>query len=220
MTEREAIKARHSVRAYTKRPIDGEVLETIEQEIRSINERSGLRITLCRNEPKAMTGLLAHYGAFENAENYFALIGPDTDDLFVRCGYWGERLVLLAETLGLNTCWVAGSYKKAKVRTLLRDGERLAAIITVGYGAKPGTPHCSKTYEQVTKTSGPVPEWFRAGVEAALLAPTAINQQKFRIDLRDGEPSVKALMGPFAKIDAGIVQYHFEIGSGRTIPIE
>ena len=220
MTIQEAIKARHSVRAYTKRPIDGEVLETLEQEIRSINERSGLRITLCRNEPKAMTGLLAHYGAFENAENYFALIGPDEDDLFERCGYWGERLVLLSETLGLNTCWVAGSYKKSTVKAMLRDGERLAAIITVGYGAKPGKPHRSKTYEQVTETSGPVPDWFRAGVEAALSAPTAINQQKFRVILRDGEPSLRALRGPYAKIDVGIVQYHFEIGSGRTIPIE
>lgn len=220
MTIQEAIKARHSVRAYTKRPIDGEVLETLEQEIRSINERSGLRITLCRNEPKAMTCLLAHYGAFENAENYFALIGPDEDDLFERCGYWGERLVLLSETLGLNTCWVAGSYKKSTVKAMLRDGERLAAIITVGYGAKPRKPHRSKTYEQLTETSGPVPDWFRAGVEAALSAPTAINQQKFRVILRDGEPSLRALRGPYAKIDVGIVQYHFEIGSGRTIPIE
>lgn len=219
MTIQEAIKARHSVRAYTKRPIDGVILETLEREIQTINAQSGLNIRLCVNEPKAMTGLLAHYGAFENAENYFALIGPDGDDLFERCGYWGERLVLLSETLGLSTCWVAGSYKKSAVKAMLKDGERLAAIITVGYGAKPGKPHRSKTYEQVTETSCPVPDWFRKGVEAALLAPTAINQQKFRIILRDGEPSLKALRGPYARIDAGIVQYHFEIGAGRPIRI-
>ena len=220
MTISEAIKARHSVRSYTRRPIDGEILETLENEIQAINESSGLAIRLCLNEPKAMTGLLAHYGAFENAVNYFALIGPDAEDLYERCGYWGERLVLLAETLGLNTCWVAGSYQKSKVRALLRDGERLAAIITVGYGAKPGRPHRSKTYEQVTETVGPVSETFRAGVEAALLAPTAINQQRFRFTLRDGKASVRALRGPYARIDVGIVQYHYEVATGEKIPIE
>ena len=220
MTESEAIKARHSVRQYTRRPIDGEILEALENEIRSINERSGLSIRLVLNDPNAVKGLWASYGAFENADNYFALAGPDTDDLYPLCGYWGERLVLLAETLGLSTCWIAGSYKKGKVRERLNGGEKLAAIISVGYAAKPGKPHRSKTYEQVTETVGPVPDWFFAGVEAALLAPTAINQQKFRILLRDGQPALQVLTGPYAKIDAGIVQYHFEVASGRPIPIE
>ena len=220
MTISEAIKARHSVRSYTRRPIDGEILETLENEIQAINESSGLAIRLCLNEPKAMTGLLAHYGAFENAVNYFAMIGPDEEDLFERCGYFGERLVLLAQMLGLNTCWVAGSYKKSTVKALLNDGERLAAIITVGYGAKPGSAHRSKMYEQVTETVGPVSDRFRAGVEAALLAPTAINQQRFRFILRDGQASVHALRGPYARIDVGIVQYHYEVATGEKIPIE
>ena len=220
MTEQEAIRARHSVRAYTKRPIDGEILNLLENEIRAVNERSGLSIRLVLNDPNAVKGLWASYGAFENADNYLMLAGPDTDELFPLCGYWGERLVLLAETLGLSTCWIAGSYKKKNVKKLLNDGEALAAIVSIGYAAKPGKPHRSKTYEQVTETVGPVPDWFFAGVEAALSAPTALNQQRFRITLRDGEPSIRALAGPYARIDVGIVQYHFEIASGRTIPIE
>ncbi len=220
MTIMEAIKTRHSVRAYTKRPIDGAVLDALQCEIDECNRLSGLSMRLVLNEPKAFRTILAHYGKFENAINYIALIGRDGEDLQELCGYWGERLVLFAETIGLNTCWVAGSYKKSEVRGLLSDGESLAAVISIGYGAKPGRPHRSKPFERVTETEGLVPQWFRDGVEAALLAPTAINQQQFRFIL-DGKGNVqaKALFGPYAKIDLGIVKYHFEIASGRKLVI-
>ena len=219
MTIQQALQARHSVRAYTKQPIEGEVLAAMEAEIARCNEQSGLSMRLCLNDPHAIKGLWA-YGAFENADNYIVLAGPDTDELYRLCGYWGERLVLFAETLGLNTCWIAGSYKKGRVKKRLRDGETLAAIISIGYAAKPGKPHKSKTFDQVTEVTGEVPDWFKNGVEAALLAPTAINQQRFRFVLRNGKASLKALSGPYALIDAGIVQYHFEIGAKRPIGIE
>lgn len=220
MTIREAIDARHSVRAYTMRPIDGEILKALEEEIAACNAESGLDFRLVRNDPNAVKGLWASYGAFENADNYIALAGPDTDDLHRLCGYFGERVVLFAETLGLSTCWIAGSYKKKNVKKLLNDGEALAAIISIGYAQKPGKPHKSKTYEQVTETTGPVPDWFRKGVEAARKAPTAINQQRFRFTLKDGKATVRALPGPYAKIDLGIVQYHFEVGAGQPIEAE
>ncbi len=220
MTILEAIDARHSVRAYTKRPIDGAVLDALQAEIDVCNRESRLSMRLVLNEPKAFSTLLAHYGKFENAINYIALIGRDGADFQELCGYWGERLVLYAETIGLNTCWVAGSYKKSEVKGLLQDGESLAAVISIGYGAKPGHAHRSKTFRQVTETKGLVPQWFRDGVEAALKAPTAINQQQFRF-ISDGEGNVqaKALLGPYAKIDLGIVKYHFELASGRKLII-
>ena len=219
MTIREAIDARHSVRQYTKRPIDGEVLTALEREIARCNEESGLNVRLFLNEPNAVKGLWASYGAFENADNYIALAGPDTDDLYRLCGYFGEHLVLVAETLGLSTCWIAGSYKKGRVKKLLNEGETLAAIISIGYAAKPGKPHRSKSFSEVTDVSGDVPDWFKEGVEAALLAPTAINQQRFCFSLRDGKSFVKALSGPYTLIDLGIVQYHFEIGAGRPVEV-
>lgn len=219
MTILEAIGARHSVRSYTKRPIDGAVADALQTEIDACNRESGLHIRLVLNEPRAITGLLAHYGRFENAVNYIALCGKDEEDLYEKCGYWGERLVLFAETLGLNSCWIAGSYKKSEVKGMLRDGECLAAIISIGYGAKPGHAHRSKSFRQVTETKGLVPEWFRAGVEAALLAPTAINQQRFCFVLNEEDVQVKALRGPFSKIDLGIVKYHFELASGRKLTV-
>lgn len=219
MTIREAIDARHSVRAYTKRPIDGGILKALEEEIKACNAESGLNIRLRLNDPSAIKGLWA-YGSFENADNYIVLAGADTDDLFRLSGYFGERIVLFAETLGLSTCWIAGSYKKGRVKKLLDDGETLAAIISIGYAARPGKPHKSKSFEQVTEIEGTAPDWFVSGVEAALLAPTAINQQRFRFCWKDAKATVRPLSGPYSMIDLGIVQYHFEIGAGQPVEVE
>jgi hypothetical protein len=65
---------------------------------------------------------------------------------------------------------------------------------------------------------GSVPEWFLAGIAAAMLAPTAVNQQKFKFTLHDGNKvEAKALfsMMGYTNIDLGIVKYHFETGAGK-----
>ncbi len=50
-------------------------------------------------------------------------------------------------------------------------------------------------------------------MKAAMLAPTAINQQKFYFELLP-DNCVRAICksGPYAKMDLGIVKYHFEKG--------
>lgn len=66
--------------------------------------------------------------------------------------------------------------------------------------------------EQVT--SGDNPYWFKYGVEMALLALTAINQQKFEIILEEDETvTFKDKGGPYSKVDLGIVKYNFEVGA-------
>ena len=62
---------------------------------------------------------------------------------------------------------------------------------------------------------GDVPEWFKKCVEAALLAPTAVNQQKFFFSLDNGRVSARAGMGFYSKIDLGIAKCHFELGAGK-----
>ena len=50
----------------------------------------------------------------------------------------------------------------------------------------------------------------------ALLAPTAINQQKFAINLgADEAVEFVDKGGVLSQVDIGIVKYHFEVGSGR-----
>lgn len=213
----EAIKNRHSVRQYEDRPIDSEALRQLREEAEICNREGGLHIQLVTGEPKAFSGFMAHYGSFSGVTNYIALVGPKGADLEEKCGYYGQRLVLKAQQLGLNTCWVAMTYSKIPGAFQVDSGEKLTVVIALGYGKSQGVQHKSKAVEQVSNAGADTPDWFRAGVEAALLAPTAMNQQKFTLTYDDGQVTAKAGMGFYAKIDLGIVKYHFEIGSGRKI---
>ena len=124
--------------------------------------------------------------------------------------------MLKAQAMGLNTCWVALTFTKVKSAYTLDEGEKLAAVISLGHGATQGVPHKSKPMEEVAKADGPMPGWFRAGMEAVLLAPTAVNQQKFLFTLEaDGRVSAQPGHAFYVKMDLGIAKYHFEVGAGK-----
>ena len=224
MTLEEAIKTRHSVRAYKAQPLTEDIVKVLEKEIEEQNRQGHLHIQLVKNEPKAFQGKLAKYGKFSNVTNYLVMAGQKAEDLDERIGYYGEHLVLLAQTLGLNTCWVGLSYSKIPGTYVLEEGEVIKAYIAIGYGETLGVGHKIKTVEKVSNTSDITASWFREGVEAALLAPTAVNQQKFffeYVPARDNQPARVvakrnfSLVG-FTQMDLGIVKYHFEVGAGKN----
>lgn len=207
----QAIKLRHSVRSYNNTAIDNETVGKLQNVVEQCNADSGLHIQLITNEPKAFDSFMAHYGKFSGVTNYVALIGKKGMDEAI--GYYGEKIVLEAQMLGLNTCWVALTYKKIKNAFKVGKGEKLYCVLSIGYGATQGVDHKIKNYEDVSSTKN-APEWFINGVNSALLAPTAMNQQKFTIDYKAGKVIARALGGFYTKIDLGIVKYHFEIGAG------
>ena len=222
MTIQEAIEARHSVRAYNEQPLAAEVVKALEEKITELNREGHLHMQLILNEPKAFQGSLAKYGKFRGVNNYIVMAGQKADDLDERIGYYGEQLVLMAQTLGLNTCWVGLSYSKVPGTYVLEDGEKIACYIAVGYGETQGVGHKVKTVEQVSNASDTTPSWFKKGVEAALLAPTAVNQQKFSFEyvgMKDGHHQVRAKKGfsviGYTKTDLGIAKCHFEVGAGK-----
>lgn len=215
MNIKDAIESRHSVRSYLDKPIPQDLIIQLNQKIDELNQVSGLHIQLITNEPKAFDSFMAHYGKFSGVTNYIAMIGSKTADLEEKCGYYGEKLVLFAQQLGLNSCWVAMTYKKIKSAFVVSKGEKLCIVIALGYGATQGVPHQSKDIRKVSNADENSPKWFLDGVEAALLAPTAINQQKFYFSLNGNKVSVKSKTGFYTKIDIGIAKCHFEIGAGR-----
>ena len=211
----EAMERRHSVRRYLDRPIPSDVRARLQQEIDACNREGDLHLQLICDEPAAFTGAMARYGKFSGVRNYIAVAGRKAPDLDGRAGYYGERVVLLAQQLGLNTCWVALTFSKRRARFTLGEGEKLVLVIALGYGVTQGAPHNGKTLSQVTRCGGEMPDWFRRGAEYALLAPTAVNQQKFLLELTDdGSVRAEALRGPYAPLDLGIVKYHFEQAAG------
>ena len=222
MTLQEAIEVRHSVRAYKEQPLAEDVARRLEEEIAEVNQAGHLHVQLIQNEPKAFQGTLAKYGKFRNVTSYLVMAGVRAEDLDERIGYYGEQLVLLAQTLGLNTCWVGLSYRKIPDTYVLEEGEVIKAYISIGYGETQGVIRKSKTVEQVSNTSDITPSWFKRGVEAALLAPTAVNQQKFSFEylgMKDDRHQVRAKKGfslvGYTQMDLGIAKYHFEIGAGK-----
>lgn len=216
MDKLEAIKNRHSVRDYSEKEIEESKISKLQKEIDEINKSSGLSIKLVTNEPKAFGGLMAHYGKFKGVKNYIALIGKKSDNLDEKCGYYGEQLVISAQMLGLNTCWVALTVSKSRIKPLLEKGEKLVCVIALGYGNTQGVAHKSKSMEKLCKTSGKMPEWFKNGMESAMLAPTAMNQQQFLIELKEDESvQFHKLSGFYSKVDIGIVRYNFEVGANK-----
>lgn len=215
MQQFDLMKARHSVRQYTDRPIEKAALTALRTEIDECNKESGLHIQLVTNEPKAFDGFMAHYGHFSGVTDYIALIGKKGKDLEEKCGYYGERLVLCAQALGLNTCWVALTYSKVSTAYQINKGEKLTVVIALGYGKTQGAPHKTKSPTEVSNLGTDSPAWFKDGVTAALLAPTAMNQQKFFLTCAGSKVSATAGHGFYSKIDLGIVKYHFELGAGK-----
>ncbi len=216
MTLQEAIAARHSVRQYQEKPIEASIIERLNEEIDLCNREGNLHIQLVANEPKAFAGGMAKYGKFRGVSNYLAMVAPKGADESI--GYYGERLVLLAQTLGLNSCWVGLSFRKQPDQYTIADGEKLHCVIALGYGANQGVQHPMRPMEKFIKASLPLPDWFRRGMEAALLAPTAVNQQKFEFELiNDHTVATRArftLIG-YGKMDLGIAKYHFEVAAGK-----
>lgn len=211
----ETMQQRHSVRQYIDKPLSPAVIAALQEEIEACNRESALHIQLVANEPRAFDSFMAHYGKFSGVKNYIALVGKKGARLDELCGYYGERLVLKAQQLGLNSCWVAMTYKKIPGTFTLESDEKLTVVIALGYGETMGIPHKSKPAQDVSNVSDASPDWFKSGVEAALLAPTAMNQQKFTLTCNGNTVSAYAGRGFYTKLDLGIVKYHFELGAGK-----
>lgn len=206
------MKERHSVRQYLDKKIDGDVKTKLDTYVASINEESGLSMQIFYNEPNCFNSMLAHYGKFSNVKNYIAIVGKKEEQ--EKAGYYGEKLVLKCQELGLNTCWVALTHGKVNVQT--KPQQKLLILIALGYGTNTGVAHKSKPIKELCKEDA-YPEWFMKGMEAVSLAPTAMNQQKFLFEMKNGQVYAKALRGFYSKIDLGIVKYHFETITGHKV---
>lgn len=214
MTIKEAMEVRHTVRRYTDRPLSRETVSRLEERIAENNARYGLGMRLVTENTAAFQAALKLVLA-KGVRNYIVLAGNAGEE--ERLGYCGCDVMLYAQTLGLNTWWVGGTYSRRGVRrgADLAEDQRLAGIIAVGYGAAQGVPHRSKRPEDISSYCGGAPDWFTRGVEAVLLAPTALNKQAFQITGQGDTVKMTCDNGIFSGIDLGIGKYHFEEGAGR-----
>ena len=149
-----------------------------------------------------------------------AATDPGEIALQERVGYYGERLALRAVQLGLETSWAVLDDADTAEHPwwCLHPGEKIVWMLAFGHGARPGGRRRSKPLEELCRIPDgmAMPDWFRAGMEAAMLAPTSLSQQPFLFTLyEDGTVSAEATEGLFAHVGLGCAKYHFEVGAGR-----
>ncbi len=158
MDMKQAMKERHMVRKYTDEPIPEDIVEKLNHRVRENNEQYGLSIKLMTNDDSAVPGVIKLILA-KGVNNFFIMAGPDGADEL--CGYCGADLMLYAQTLGLNTWWVGGTYNRKGAQEKIEDAKPVG-IIAVGYGQTQGVPHKTKTAEQVSS------EKHHSGLRTAL----------------------------------------------------
>lgn len=212
MTLQEAMHERHMVRKYMDKPIEDELVQQINNRISKNNVKYSISMKLVTNNTSGFNALIKLILA-KGVKNFVILAGENQNGLDEKLGYCGTDIMLFAQTLGLNTWWVGGTFNR-NVRNIV-PGKKVIGIIAVGYGVTQGVPHKSKSYEDVAHYNGEAPSWFKAGVEAALLAPTALNKQDFTVEGNGEKVKIYCNNGSiFSGADLGIVKYHFELGAG------
>ena len=228
MTNMEAIDARFSCRAFVDEPLGEATLGKLQACVDELRKESGLRFVLVG--PSNGGGRLKLSGRmFTGAvSTYLALIGPDNNETRERFGYYGEKFVLYATTLGLGTCWVAGTFDRASVAVPLGEGEVIHDVIPVGHmPAK--QPFAQRTIRAGLRRrdkkpevlyQGPTalaeaPSWVQAGIQSVIKGPSAVNQQPvvFVQDERGLRATLPNIKRDVAYTDLGIAKLHFELGA-------
>ncbi|MBW3080775.1 nitroreductase family protein [Bifidobacterium saguinibicoloris] len=239
----DAVNIRTAVRAYDDEPIDDDMARQIDMTLDPLNLIGGLDLQLVRDQPKVFAEANAS-GHLTNAANYLAVVGPkDDEEARERAGFYTERAVLAATLRGLGTLWVAGSWDRAEAarHCRIRNSEELYLGVVIGHPehhvermAKSyeelaefqRTHRPTKTFEQFTagmsaEAREAAPAWFRAGVEAAMKAPSAMNRQPVTFTYDADDDTAAAHIDPaagdehWASNDLGIAKLHFQIGAGQ-----
>lgn len=213
MDFKEAMQKRHMVRKYTDKPLSDEIIAKINERIELNNKTYNLNMKLMINNSKGVSSIMKLIMA-RGVNNFIILAGDVSGNLDERLGYSGADIMLYAQTLGLNTWWVGGTFNRSVRRYV--DNKKVTGIIAIGYGQTQGVPHKSKKVEDVSKYEGTIiPPWFISGVDGALLAPTALNKQDFMLIGNGNRVKIECSNGIFTGSNVGLIKYHFELGAGK-----
>ena len=210
---KDAMRSRHTVRKYKDQVLPDDIRTGLENRVSDLNGRLGLAISLVSSDKDPLNTMGKFFLGGKGVKNFF-ILASESSKQDESLGYASADLMLFAQTLGLNTWWIGGTFNKKYIAGLAPD-KNVVGIVVVGYGEESGKPHKSKPEDKVSSYSGDAPEWFKKGIEAALLAPTALNRQQFNIAGDGNKVRLTYQDGFLGAVDKGIVKYHFELGAGK-----
>lgn len=230
------IKVRRSRRQFNGQPIYKAVVKDLMDFSDELNSRvEGFRAAIVTENPeKVFKGAVGSYGKIKNAPAYVAFIGDMSDpNVQEKSGYLGECFILEATTHGLATCWVGGFFDQNEVakQINLGPGERVLAVSPIGYTVKEynleeklmsglAGSHKRKSLAVLCKgiPAEKWPDWVRIALEAARLAPSAVNRQPWRFTINEDYVMVSLdsqyfSFGISKRLDCGIAMLHFQVGA-------
>jgi len=223
-----AIEQRTSRRTYQTQRIESQKTAQIKDLINKINGETGLHLQFFENGDHFLSGFKASYGLITGKPSLIAFVGETGDpELKQKIGYYGEFLVLECVSQGLGTCWVAGTFdrKECMKSISMKDGEDLICVLAVGNVAQNKTVKellVSKLnggkqsfYELLKDKDGSLPSWVVSGIEAARLAPSAVNGKPIGYRYRDNKLTayITKKNHEAEQIDLGISMAHFQLGA-------
>lgn len=225
----EAIDARFSCRAFADRPVEREKFGQLQERIDAINAEAGLSFQLYGPREGSTVAIDMSEGMFAGTVPcYAALVAPDDVVMGEKVGYYGEKLVLFATQLGLNTCWVASTYDRRTTRAKLQPGDLLWDVVPIGYAMDPipnqqrsirnSMRRRDKPLLRMTTANVPLdnlPAWYVSALESVYKGPSAANGQPVAFDYRDGRVTVdlERFSRKIELNDLGIAKLHFELGA-------
>jgi len=232
----QAIKLRRSRRSFLESPLTEEDLTYLRDCCNWLNSFwQGVRVVLVAESPdKVFRGAIGSYGKIKGAPAYVAFIGDRQDpNVQEKLGYLGECFVLEATSLGLATCWVAGFFRPEVVTEQIEMAakEKVIAVSPLGYADKEFsfteklmyrmTPS-HKRKDLTNMCSGLAqkewPSWIKCALEAARLAPSAVNRQPWHFTIEKDSITVSLTNPEYSyhiskRLDCGIAMLHIEIGA-------
>lgn len=217
----ETIRERHSVREYDGKPLAQAEFDALGAVVEECARESGLDIQLVGDNPEVFN-VIARFGLIRGCRAHVAFVVDDAKAGDVgedeAIGYWGQKIVLAAQDMVLNTCWCALCSRK-KSRAVVAPGKKIRLVIAVGHGKTQGFTRKTKSVEALSSVEcAKAPAWFAAAMEFAQLAPTAMNNQNFKITLLSDGKTVRidAPKSGLNVIDEGIVRCNFEIAANEA----
>lgn len=229
----EAIPPRRSRRQFDNAvPVSATVMDRLSSVCREFHPFPHARAVLVTESVgEIFRGIVGGYGKISGAAAFIAFIGNmKSNSVQEEVGYTGEGIILEASALGLGTCWVGGFFKPEVVNKLvtLQPDEKVLAVTPVGYTTNriaffeklmtgfERSHHRLPLSRLVTDMNGFTwPEGLKASLEAARLAPSAINRQPwgFSVGKDNVTVYVRSNVPDFSvskRLDCGIAMLHIE----------
>ena len=229
------IEARRSRRRFDQKPLGSELLSQMATVCRNFKPFPSARSVLITESPDSVfKGAIGPYGKVKGAPAFVAFIGNmDSPNVYEQVGYTGEGIILEAGALNLATCWVAGFFRRKVVASLTNIGEneRVLSVTPIGYASEYlsleeklmtgfGLAHKRRALSGLVTSHNESewPQWIKPALEAARLAPSAINRQPWRFDVTDNSITVsvntsRREYGLPKRLCCGIVMLHIEVAA-------